>query len=209
MLLMISRRIVNDRTRVGDHCLSWIAGTDDEQKVRCKVYNKFVQMMESADNMSSLGTRIESIVIPVDKKFHKRLRHARKSGLTRLEVTFYGGQLYDHAYYANYMKRVKEMIRGCATFAVPFEAYWKSMASNINGMIGIYAYGANAKESGFAYCHWWNSVTAKKYGSMRKNVNRDEALKLLANYSFNDRPIYFLEISLDEPEKEIVVSRYE
>ncbi|KAI9238891.1 MAG: hypothetical protein BYD32DRAFT_435377 [Podila humilis] len=199
--------IVNDRSRVGDHCLSWIAATDDDQKVRCKVYNKFVQMMESAEVMSSLGSRMESLVIStIDEKLHKRLRKARKTGLSRLEVKFYGGDLYDHAYYENYLEQVKEIIQECPTYEVPFAEYWKYMASKITSMVAVFASGVD--RSAFAYCHWRNSITAKKYGTMREKVGRDEALKLLANYSFNDRPIYLVEVSLDDPSKEIVVTKY-
>lgn len=197
---------VEDLTKVGNHCLSWCAITEKKQRVRCKVYNKFVQMMESAETTSSLGSRMESIVMPVDEKFHKRLRRARKTGLTRLEVTFYGSKLRRLSYYETYLELVKEQIQECQTYAVPYEEYWKYMASTISSMVGVFAVGA--KETAFAYCHWWNSITKKKYGSFRANVDQDEAMKLLANYSFNDRPIYFLEVSLDEPSKEVVVTKY-
>lgn len=202
--------IVGDRSRVGDHCLSWMSATEDDQKVRCKIYNKFVQMMESAETMLSLGSRIESLVMPVDEKFHKRLRSARKTGLSRLEVKFYGSKLYDHAYYRDYLEYIKEQIQDCSTFKVSYENYWKYMASNISSMVGIFAEGVvdGTKQSAFAYCHWWNSITAKKYGSIRKGVDQDEALHLLANYSFNDRPIYFLKVSLDDPLKDVVITKY-
>lgn len=202
-------KVVNDLSRVGNHCLSWMATTNDERKVRCKVYNKFVQMMESAETTSSLGSRLESLVIAVDGKLHKRLRRARNTGLSRLEVKFYG-DLQDHAYYEDYLELVKEMIQGCPTFKVPYENYWKYMASNITSMVGVFAYGTvdGSETTAFAYCHWWNSITAKKYGVMREKVGREEALKLLANYSFNDRPIYFLEVSLDDPSKEIQVTKH-
>lgn len=202
--------IVNDLSKVGNHCLSWIAITEDEQKVRCKVYNKFVQMMESAETTSSLGSRMESLVIDVDGKLHKRLRKARKMGLSRLEVKFYGGDLQTLAHYEKYLENVKDMIQKCPTFEVPFEEYWKYMASTISSMVGVFASGkvGGSQKSVFAYCHWWNSITTKKYGVLREKVGREEALKLLANYSFNDRPIYFLEVSLEDPSKEIKVTKY-
>ncbi|KAG9062267.1 hypothetical protein KI688_006599 [Linnemannia hyalina] len=49
----------------------------------------------------------------------------------------------------------------------------------------------------------------KKYGSYRNNVEKEEAMTLLANYSFNDRPIYFLEVEMDENSiKDITVTKY-
>ena len=203
--------IVNDLEKVGNHCISWITTTGKEQKVRCKVYNKLVQMLESADNASSLGSRMESLVMPVDKKFHRRLRKAKETGLSRLEVTFYGIKVYDLTYYEEYMEQVKEQLQDCKTYKVPYKEYWRYMASNISSMVGVLVRDVDEDEdekATFAYCHWWNSVTKKKYGSYRSNVKRDEAIKLLANYSFNDRPIYFLEVDLQDPKKNIVVTKY-
>ncbi|KAI9239768.1 MAG: hypothetical protein BYD32DRAFT_434555 [Podila humilis] len=148
---------------------------------------KIVQqgMMESAEVMSSLGSCMESLVIStINEKLHKRLQKACKTGLSQLEVKFYGGDLYDHAYYENYLEQVKEIIQECPTCEVPFTEYWKYMASKITSMVAVFASGADT--SAFAYCHWRNSITAKKYGTMHEKVGHDEALKLLANYSFNN-----------------------
>ncbi|KAG0036142.1 hypothetical protein BGZ83_003892, partial [Gryganskiella cystojenkinii] len=42
--------ILDDLHKVGNHCLSWFMYTSTkEQKTRCKIYNKFVQMLESAE----------------------------------------------------------------------------------------------------------------------------------------------------------------
>lgn len=202
--------IVKDLSRVGNHCLSWISETDGGQKTRCKVYNKLVQMLESAENVNSLGSRMESIVMPIDKRLHRRLRKAKMHGLTRLELTFYGTQLHDYSYYVECLDQVKEQIQDCTTYKVPFKKYWEYMTSNISSMIGVFVKNVTngEEESAFAYCHWWNSITSKKYGSHRCNVDRDEAMTLLANYSFNDRPIYFLEYDLQDPGREIMVTKY-
>ncbi|KAI1285137.1 hypothetical protein EDD11_000994, partial [Mortierella claussenii] len=43
--------ILDDLNKVGNHCLSWFMYTNKEQKIRCKIYNKFVQMLESAEKI--------------------------------------------------------------------------------------------------------------------------------------------------------------
>ncbi|KAF9898539.1 hypothetical protein EC991_010989, partial [Linnemannia zychae] len=68
---------------------------------------------------------MESLVMPVDPKFHKRLRKARKTGLTRLEVTFYGSKIHEYAYYADYLEYVKEQLQECTTYKVPYKNYWR------------------------------------------------------------------------------------
>jgi len=187
--------IVDDFHKVGNHCLSWFMETSKEQKIRCKVYNKFVQMLESAEVRMSLGSRMENLVMNADDNLQKRLCKAKKTGLTRLEITFYGQELYKFSYYQNIVESLKEEIQDCPTFCVPFKKYWKYVVSNISSMIGIHITMANS--TAFAYCHWWNSITCKKYGSFRDKVEKAEAMVLLANYSFNDRPIYFVEVIMD------------
>lgn len=49
----------------------------------------------------------------------------------------------------------------------------------------------------FSYCHRWKSRTSKKYGYSWKKVSPALVLTLLADYSFNDRPIYYFEAQLD------------
>ena len=58
--------ILDDRCKVGNHCLSWFWEVNKEQKIRCKVYNKFVQMLESAEVRNSLGSRMENLVMNTD-----------------------------------------------------------------------------------------------------------------------------------------------
>lgn len=190
-------RFVDDRSRVGDHCLSWMITTDKEQEVRCKIYNKFIQMMESAQVRSSLGSRLEELVGSSDEKFTKKLLAAKDKGLSRLELTFYGTRIRSYKYYMRMLDKVKDQLHECRTYKVPYSAYWQYMVDNIPSMIGIHV----PSRSTFAYCHWWNSVTGKKYGSHRGKVGRQEAMTLLANYSFNDRPIYFVEVQMDDDEK--------
>jgi hypothetical protein len=199
--------IVNDLHKVGNHCLSWFTKTSKDQKVRCKVYNKFVQMMESAEVRMSLGSRMENLVMDVDEDLHKRLYKAKKSGLTRLELTFYGQQLHTFSYYKKALESVKRDIQECPTFRVPYKAYWKYMVSTITCMIGVHI--TMDDSSAFAYCHWWNSITGKKYGSYRDKVEKEEAMTLLGNYSFNNRPIYFVEVMMDGDEiKDTTITRY-
>lgn len=183
----------DDRRKVGDHCLSWYANTDKDQRLRCKMYNKFVQLLESAEVRTSLGSRLEELVDSSNKGFRERLLEASTSGYSRLEITFYGAAIHKRKYYKNIMHETKDLLQGCRTHKVSYENYWKYMAEQQTCMIGVYI----PHRHTFAYCHWWNSVTGKMYGSHRGRIGRDEAMTLLANFSFNDRPIYLVEVGKD------------
>ncbi|KAG0009618.1 hypothetical protein BGZ81_003284 [Podila clonocystis] len=187
--------IIHDHNKVGNHCLSWYMTSPKDQKVCCKMYNKLAQMLESAEVRMSIGSRMEDIVMATDAKFHKRLYKAKEKGLSRLEVTFYGSRLHKYSYYDHILETLKEHLEECPTFRVPHEAYWRKLAGNISSMVGVHV--TKGDKTAFAYCHWWNAITTKKYGSCRLKVKRDEAMKLLANYSFNNLPIYFLEVTMD------------
>jgi len=69
-------KVIKDRSRVGDHCISWMGSSDDTKNIRYKVYNKFVQILESAEVRKSLGSRMEGLVADDDERFMARLlRH--------------------------------------------------------------------------------------------------------------------------------------
>ena len=69
------KSIIDDRKRVGDHCISSFPvryGTRSHH-ICYKVYNKFVQMLESAAVRESLGSRIDALVVK-EGRFAKKLR---------------------------------------------------------------------------------------------------------------------------------------
>ncbi|MFI5422866.1 MAG: hypothetical protein ACHQWH_02860 [Nitrososphaerales archaeon] len=91
------------------------------------------------------------------------------------------------------MKNAQELLSGCTTYECPFKKQWKQRAQNITSMVAVYF----PKKKLFAYCHWWNSLTSKKYGYMWEKVQGSIVPLLLANFSFNNRPIYYHEFKLD------------
>ena len=187
--------IINDRNRVGDHCVSWMGNTEETQNIRHKVYNKFIQMLECAEVRKSLGSRMENLVLK-EGKFARRLERYKNYGYTRLELTFYGPELLTYKEYRRHMRNAQDLLSGCTTYECPFKKQWKQRAQNITSMVAVYF----PKKKVFAYCHWWNSVTSKKYGYMWEKVQASLVPLLLANYSFNNRPIYYHEFKLDRSE---------
>lgn len=129
--------------------------------------------------------------------FAKRLKNYKEDGYTRIELTFYGPSLLLLQEYQDRMIEVREFLNGCTTYKCSFENQWKERAKLIKSMTAVYF----PEKKLFAYCHWWNSVTSKKYGYMWSNVSPKIVPKLLANYSFNDRPIYYFEATVEGDKK--------
>ncbi|KAF9966680.1 hypothetical protein BGZ73_000919 [Actinomortierella ambigua] len=184
--------IVRDRRKVGDHCLSWTMDLGG-QRVKCKVYNKFIQMLQSAEVRKQLGSRMDDLVANPDPAFTEKLLRYQDDGFSRIEITFYGSNVQRRRYYRERMQELLAMMQECPTVSVSYTQQWSSLAAYIKDVVAIYV----AKRKTFAYCHWWNSVTGKKYGSAKGKVGRDEVQGLLANYSFNDRKIHYFVVDAD------------
>jgi hypothetical protein len=189
-------KVVDDIRKVGHHCISWRGLQKNTKNIRYKVYNKFVQILESAEVRKSLGCRMEDLVEKVTT-FGRRVKRYKKHGYTRVELTFYGPSLRSLQEYQDEMDNVRTLLKECRTFKCSFETQWQERAKCITSMVAVYF----PKEKVFAYCHWWNSLTSKKYGYMWKKVKPASIPLLLANYSFNDRPIYYMEGRVDENKK--------
>lgn len=92
---------------MGDHCVSWF-GSKDTKNIRYKVYNKFVQMLESAEVRKSLGSRMEEFIVG-DSKFTERLIKHKDHVLSHLELTFYGPKLLPYEEYHNRIGEAMEL----------------------------------------------------------------------------------------------------
>jgi hypothetical protein len=188
--------IVNDRHSVGDNCLSWRQHDSSSAKIplRIKIYNKFVQMLESRELRSLIGSQLHHLVSNPDKDFQERLNKYRGNGMTRIEITFYNTQLKKESYYTKTMSRVLEFLDNCPTYKVSFDRQWKQLAKNLTQMAAIYV----PKTKTFAYCHWWNSLTKRMQGIIHTKVPEEYVMLHLANFSFNDRPIHYLVVKFEK-----------
>ena len=148
-------RIVDDCKKVGDNCVSWWGSTDATKDIRYKWYNKFVQLLESAEVRKSLGSRMEDLVAK-EGAFAKRLERHKDHGYSRIELTFYGPKLLSLEEYHDHMEETKKLLSNCTTYQCSFEMQWQERAKRIKLVVMVYF---PAKKL-FAYCHWWNSLTS-------------------------------------------------
>jgi hypothetical protein len=180
--------VVNDRSKVGDDCISWISRRKKGLVHRNKVYNKFVQMLQSCDVRKTLGSLVSSLVYNKDSNFTEKMLEYKDDGMTRVEITVYSSKLRSIEYYEGCIERLLEYLDKCPVHRVPFEEQWHKIVRCLDSAVAIYV----ANCSTFMYSHWQNAITGKMQGVVRKQVNKKEVDNLLANYSFNGRPIYFI-----------------
>jgi hypothetical protein len=180
--------IVKDRHSVGDNCISWYSKASDDLSIRTKVYNKFVQMLESCDLRSSIGSQLNYLVSNPDAALLERLQKYVPTGMSRIELTIYSPKIKTVDDYRSIMDKTLGFLKVCPTFKVSFEKHWQAIVDKLQQMTAVYI----RDKKVFAYCHWWNSITKRKQGLVKSGVPISEVKTLLANLGFNDRPIHYL-----------------
>ena len=185
--------IINDINKVGNNCISWIMTTDTGIKIKAKIYNKIAQMWESPEVRSPIGSRMADIVANPSKGFQDTMIKAKYEGLSRMEITIPLGEIYSYEEYYRLFSELVELMKGCIIYKTSYENQWKSMLDKLENTNTAAVYVRNKKV--FGYIHWINRLTRKKQGYVKKGVDEKEIITLLANYSFNGRPMIYKEIT--------------
>jgi hypothetical protein len=191
--------IVNDRHSVGDNCISWYSSVTVKNTViqlRAKVYNKFVQMVESSEIRSKLGSKLSYLVANTDLDLAEKIQRYKKEGMTRLELTFYCSKLYKEKHYQEVLESYLTLLSDCPTYKVSYRKQWKMIVERLTQMLVVYIPASNT----FTYCHWWNSLTGRFQGLQKSKVSLSEVKVLMANLAFNDRPLHYLEVVINGKE---------
>lgn len=187
------QKVLPDKSKVGNDCISWM----DTKGQRCKVYNKFVQMLQSCDVRKPLGSLVADLICNHDPNFAKKLLEYRDEGMTRIEMTIYSSRICHVEWYEKRMDRLLDFLDECPVHKVSFDDQWGRIAQRLTSVLAMHVTKSNS-DPVFVYSHWWNSVTGKLQGYARKDIKRDDVEKILANFSFNDRPLYFVGGKLDK-----------
>lgn len=185
--------ILENSSDVGDNCITWLE-FHENFVLRKKLYLKIVQMLEMASVRSEIGSNVPNLVANKEEEFQKKLVQAKDRGLTRLECTFYTNKVYKKQVYKDELQNMLGLVNKPFFYTTPFESSWKSLAKRIISSMFIYV-----PETGeLAYCQWINSLTGKIQGMYVKGVDEDAMKWIRDAYSFNDRPIYFLRLDIQD-----------
>ncbi|KAL1925909.1 hypothetical protein VTP01DRAFT_7248 [Rhizomucor pusillus] len=154
---------------------------------RVKIYDTFVQMIESTDARSCIGSQLSNFVANKSEKFTGKLLRYKDTGMTVL------------------MNDLVHKTSRCSTYQISFENHWKSVGQRIRSTVAFY----DCENKTFAYCHWWNSLAKRMQGLVKGNISEQHVQSILANFTFNHRPMHYFFVRLVGKECEIVRrSRY-
>lgn len=190
------QKVVPDRSKVGDDCISWM----DDKGQRCKVYNKYIQMLQSCDVRKPMGSLIADLVHNRDTNFTDKLLEYRETGMTRVEMTIYSSKIRSVEWYRDQIDGLFDFLDECPVHLVSFDDQWEKITRRLTSVTAMHItnkYASSGKEYIFVYSHWWNSITGKIQGYARKGIETEYTEKVLANFSFNDRPTYLITGKLD------------
>ena len=84
----IKGTILDNNQHVSKNCLTFIT-TTETGKTRYKIYNKFVQCMESPSVRGKIGHHIKDWINNPEKVLQEAIPKSLETGLLRLEITFY------------------------------------------------------------------------------------------------------------------------
>ena len=179
---------------VGRNCVSWWSDHDHVpagvNKVRIKVYNTFSRSLETAGVRVTFGSGLAELLEGSDCA--TTLMEFQDSGVTRVELTFYGPRLLSRSMYESAVVDViVRTLSGCPTFECSLSQQWNSFRHMLTRVAAVH----DVVSSTFAICQWWNSETGKMQGASRTIKRAEEVEKLLGNYSFPECPINLIRIT--------------
>ena len=111
---------------------------------------------------------------------------------TRVEIKIYSTTIYSHKNYELFLHKVLNSLIGCKVYKTSFKQQWMALVEHIESVLTIY----DSNMGIYGYCHWYNGTTGKKQGIIRAGVTEREVPTLLVNYSFNRKPIHYLELAI-------------
>ena len=191
-------RILMNAHKVGYNCLTWIETVSGIQ-LRYKIYNKFVQMLESESVRKNIGNHWESWV----GQWGTRLADARDiaidRGLTRTEVTFYCSEnIPSDQFMADKLQSVVASVPRELVFSTPIHLAWKAYCESFSHSLVVIDKVSPNQRGLVVYSV--NEVTKKVSGKQIEEWENKEKY-CLANLTLSERlPLDI--ITIDQPDKE-------
>lgn len=188
----------NDKT-VGKNCLSFMHPLDS-CVTRCKVYNKFVQSLETRNVTARIGTHLDDWINNKEEPLRESIKGSLEHGFTRLEITFYSGKLFKTEFYENELEHLSELALGSnKMFCCPIEAQWRAFTESLTCNMAIID--LDTKE--YALGMWCNTLTRRVggvFGALtdRQFENIDRVVEwIAAHFSYNKGIINIATVKAD------------
>jgi hypothetical protein len=168
---------------VGGNCLTFIT-ISEYGNIRYKLYNKFVQSIESAGVRKSMGNHIADWCNNPEPVLKQAIDKSLDTGLLRLEITFYR-DVYNSTLTRDYINEKMEYLRQLVTpellYHNPITTQWQLLLQTIS--YNLLLVDTDNKLALFVYYH--NKETGKVNGTYIKEITTNCISNYLKMYSFN------------------------
>ena len=203
------RTIMDNDRYVGRNCLSYMDTSPGGCSVRCKLYNKMVQMLESKAVAKSLGNNwrkwVDQSIKDHDTGGRKdtRLVNAKEKasvrGLTRAEVTFNCGEHIPSEKDMDFvLHQITHFVPTFLVYSTPFSATWRAYCDTFVHSLVVVERGPEKERA--LLVHTYNDVTKKVSGWEIENWDK---VWCLANLTLSaEIPIDLIEVSFIKNDEE-------
>ena len=197
--------IIDNDQHVGRNCLTFILSKNG-RTIRCKIYDKMVQMLESYSVRENGGNHWWDWATQQDTPLANARDNpdARERGLTRMEITFYAnGFPITMQEILGEMAYLKKLFPKEVCLDTPYARKWEALTDHLEHTLVVH----DVKNDLAYFAYTYNQFTGKNsYASAKKfSVDRDW---ILGNLSFKSHlPIHVVEFKITEGRKKYLETK--
>lgn len=193
--------ILRNTSSVGTNCLTYME-TYKGRAVRNKIYNKFVQSLESGSVRGTFGNHLWDWCNNPGSRLRKAIPRCLPHGLTRVEATFYGRVPTIDDVHHILSKWTRDFLPPHLRFSTPIGLQWSVLAEKIHSTSIFYC-----KDSRDILVAYWANQYTGKVGGICKKIGEEEdggtstlerTLLWMASELTFAKPVHVYYLSLDE-----------
>ena len=202
--VLATHTILDNDFKIYRNCLTFNKHTNNGD-IRYKLYNKFVQSLESPSVRDLVGSHLGDYISNPKDKLKEAIMSAKDTGILRLEITFYRHSTKEKLtkeFILTHMNYLKELLPNKLIYHNSITNQFNLVCNNIVHNICIY----NSKFNTALIGLFQNSLTGKSNGFFLKNVNTTNLSNALRYYTSNT-PIIALLTKIDFENNEISIQQ--
>ena len=160
--------IMDNDHSVGRNCLTFLQETKNGRRIRAKIYNKMVQMLESFSVRSNGGHHWRDWALQQGTMLAKARDSpgAKERGLTRLESTFYvdgDAPLTKEEIFVE-MENLKNLFSPALTLHTSYDSKWTALANHFQHMLVLH----DTENDDAYFTYPYNEVTERTLTPLQK-----------------------------------------
>ena len=157
--------IVNNNKFVGRNCLTFITN-----RIRYKIYNKYVYSLECKSNKSRFGTNLYNWINNKEERLYNTIPKTQQSGFTRLEITFYvkNNKIPTQEFITDNIEYLYNLIPADLTYKTPISEQWRAYVENKKDNIVL----CDIDNKNMCICYSINKDTGKISGILLDKIKK-------------------------------------